>query len=63
MGGGWDLGAMFDGVTAAIPGGKRRDQVEQNCAASNLPKIDATTMEGVRNLYETELKSFVHQGW
>ena len=30
---------MFDAVTCAIPGGKRAEQVADNCAASDLPAL------------------------
>lgn len=54
---------MFDGVTCAIPGGKRPDQVEQNCAASDLPPIPVETMRAVRDLYERRVRGFVHDRW
>lgn len=54
---------MFEGVTCAIPGGKRPDQVEQNCAASDLPPLSGKTMEALESLYETTIKSHVHDRW
>ncbi|MGV3617122.1 MAG: aldo/keto reductase [Fimbriimonas sp.] len=54
---------MFDGVTCAIPGGKRPDQVEANCAASDLPPISAATMQALANLYESRIRSHVHDRW
>ena len=54
---------MFQGVSCAIPGGKRPEQVEQNCAASDLPPIPAETMAAAGELYERRIKSFVHDRW
>jgi aryl-alcohol dehydrogenase-like predicted oxidoreductase len=54
---------MFEGVTCAIPGGKRADQVEQNCAASNLAPLSETTMAALRGIYADRIKPFVHDRW
>ena len=39
---------MFDAVTCAIPGGKRPEQVADNCAASDLPPLSDGGDEGHR---------------
>lgn len=54
---------MNDGVTAVIPGGKRPDQVAQNCHASDLPVIDTATMAAVRAVYEANIQALVHHLW
>ena len=54
---------MFDAVTCAIPGGKRPEQVRENCAASNLPPLPEETMRAVRRIYEERIKNAVHQRW
>lgn len=54
---------MNPGVTAVIPGGKRPDQVEQNCHASDLPAIDLDTMRAVGNIYDWRIKPLVHHLW
>lgn len=54
---------MNDGVTCAIPGGKRPDQVEANCAASDLPPISEGTMQALAGLYETRIRPYVHDRW
>jgi len=54
---------MFDGVTCAIPGGKRPDQVEQNCAASDLPHLTVETMAAVRDIYNRRIRGQVHDRW
>ncbi len=54
---------MHDGVTCAIPGGKRAEQVEQNCSASDLPPIANETMGAVRDLYDRKIRGYVHDRW
>lgn len=54
---------MFQGVTCAIPGGKRPDQVEQNCAASDLPHLSVETMAAVRDIYNRLIRAHVHDRW
>jgi aryl-alcohol dehydrogenase-like predicted oxidoreductase len=54
---------MFDAVTAAIPGGKRPEQVSENCAASDLPALPAETMEAVRRIYDQKFRPAVHYRW
>jgi len=54
---------MFDAVTCAIPGGKRPEQVAQNCAASDLPALPADTMEAVRKIYNARIRGLVHARW
>ena len=54
---------MFDAVTCAIPGGKRPEQVEDNCAASDLPPLTTEAMGSVRKIYDENIKSLVHGRW
>jgi len=54
---------MFDGVTCAIPGGKRVEQVEQNCGASDLPPLSEATMRSIGDLYASDIHSHVHDRW
>ncbi len=54
---------MSPGVTAAIPGGKRPDQVAQNCASGDHPPLDDRTMASIREIYDADIKSLVHQSW
>lgn len=54
---------MDSGVTCAIPGGKRPDQVEQNCSAADLPELGADTMAAVRELYDARIAPHVHHRW
>ncbi len=54
---------MFDAVTCAIPGGKRADQVEENCRASDIPEVSAEVMAAVKRIYDQHIRPQVHQRW
>jgi aryl-alcohol dehydrogenase-like predicted oxidoreductase len=54
---------MFPAVTCAIPGGKRPAQVEDNCAASDLPPLSDAAMQAVREIYERSIRAGVHDRW
>ena len=54
---------MFDAVTCAIPGGKRPQQVEENCAAADLPPLSEDTMAAVRRIYDQHARPQVHHRW
>jgi aryl-alcohol dehydrogenase-like predicted oxidoreductase len=54
---------MFDAVTCAIPGGKRPSQVQNNCAAAELPALTPQAMDAVRRIYDTKIRAAVHQRW
>ena len=54
---------MFDAVTCAIPGGKRPDQVQQNCHASDIPELPPDTMKAIQNIYDTRIRGLVHDRW
>ena len=54
---------MFDAVTCAIPGGKRPDQVADNCHASDLPPLTPEQMVGVRRIYDAKIRLLVHHRW
>src|SRR6185369_15069883 len=51
---------MFDAVTCAIPGGKRPEQVAENCAASDLPDLSPDTMKAVQTIYQNRIRGLVH---
>jgi aryl-alcohol dehydrogenase-like predicted oxidoreductase len=57
----WTL--MFDAVTCAIPGARRREQVVENAAAAELPPLPSETMTAIRRLYAERVRSLVHQYW
>ena len=54
---------MFDAVTCAIPGAKRPSQVEQNCAAGDIPALSDKIMGSVRKIYNQNIKQLVHHYW
>jgi aryl-alcohol dehydrogenase-like predicted oxidoreductase len=54
---------MFDAVTCAIPGGKRPAQVEENCAAADLPTLSLQTMDAIRRIYDERIRAQVHYRW
>ena len=54
---------MFDAVSCAIPGGKRPDQVHENCRASDLPPLGPEAMATVQRIYNEGIRSHVHHRW
>ena len=54
---------MFDAVTCAIPGGKRAEQVAENCRASDLPPLTDEVMTGVRRIYDEKIRPLVQDRW
>jgi aryl-alcohol dehydrogenase-like predicted oxidoreductase len=54
---------MFDAVSCAIPGGKRPEQVRENCATSDLPPLSDDTMRAVRRIYDEKIRPLVHHRW
>ena len=54
---------MHDAVSCAIPGAKRPEQVADNCAASDLPRLSGKLMRQVQDLYDKYVREDVHQRW
>ncbi len=54
---------MFDAVGCAIPGGKRAEQVADNCGASNLPPLSSDAMTAVRRIYDERIRPLVQGRW
>lgn len=54
---------QFPTVTCAIPGGKRPEQVLENCAASDMPPLTPDNMKRIRALYDEDIRPLVHQYW
>lgn len=50
-------------VTCTIPGAKRADQVEDNCAAADAPPIPEATLSAIQALYDEHIRPQVHQRW
>jgi aryl-alcohol dehydrogenase-like predicted oxidoreductase len=54
---------MFDAVTCAIPGGKRSDQVADNCQASAIPALTPEAMTAIQRIYNEKIRPLVHHRW
>lgn len=54
---------MFEAVTCAIPGGKRPEQVIENCRASDWPPLPNDTMAAVQRIYNEAIRPLVHDRW
>jgi aryl-alcohol dehydrogenase-like predicted oxidoreductase len=54
---------MFDAVTCAIPGGKRPDQVADNCYASDLSPLTPEQIAGTLQIYNRYIRELVHNRW
>ncbi len=54
---------MFDAVSCAIPGGKRPEQVTENCRASDLPPLRPEAMAEVERIYRQKIGPLVHHRW
>lgn len=54
---------MFDAVTCAIPGGKRREQVAENCGASALVALTEGVMTRANKIYDEKIRGLVHERW
>jgi aryl-alcohol dehydrogenase-like predicted oxidoreductase len=54
---------MNEGITCAIPGAKRPEQADDNCAAADLPPISEEAMNAVRKIYYARIGPQVHQRW
>jgi aryl-alcohol dehydrogenase-like predicted oxidoreductase len=50
-------------VTCAIPGGKRPEQVDENCTAADLAPLSEATMSAVRRIYDQYARPQVHHRW
>ena len=50
-------------VSCVIPGAKRPSQVEDNCAAADLPELTADTLKAVQSLYTDRIRPLVHDLW
>lgn len=54
---------MFDAVSCAIPGGKRPEQVSENCHSSDLPPLTDKAMAEVERIYREKIFPQVHDRW
>jgi aryl-alcohol dehydrogenase-like predicted oxidoreductase len=54
---------MFDAVTVAIPGARNPQQARSNAEAVELAPLSADTMDKIREIYQQDIKPYVHQRW
>ncbi len=54
---------MFPDVTTAIAGAKNPQQAADNVGAASLPPLSDETMQRVREVYDTYIRSQVQQRW
>jgi aryl-alcohol dehydrogenase-like predicted oxidoreductase len=54
---------MHEGVTCAIPGAKRADQVDGNVAAADLPPLSEQQLSAARVVYDRFVRRYVHHRW
>lgn len=54
---------MLPGVTCSIPGGRRPSQIEENCAAADLPALSAAQMSAVEAIYNRLIRQQVQARW
>ena len=52
-----------EAVSCVIPGARNERQVVQNVAASALPPLTGEQMAALVKLYDTKIRSLVHQRW
>ncbi|MBI2331058.1 MAG: aldo/keto reductase, partial [Chloroflexi bacterium] len=54
---------MHDAVTCTIPGAKNPTQAEDNVKAADLPSLSHEAMEKIRAVYNSRIRSLVHNYW
>jgi aryl-alcohol dehydrogenase-like predicted oxidoreductase len=54
---------MNPAVTCAIPGAKNPQQAEENTKAADLSSLSDSTTKTIKELYNQNIRSFVHQYW
>jgi aryl-alcohol dehydrogenase-like predicted oxidoreductase len=50
-------------VSVAIPGAKNVTQVEANVAASEMTRLNASSMQKIREVYDRTIREQVHERW
>ena len=54
---------MFDAVTVVIPGARNPAQARSNAEAAELAPLSAELMGKIRDIYDQDIKPYVHQRW
>jgi aryl-alcohol dehydrogenase-like predicted oxidoreductase len=51
------------GVSTVIPGARNAEQARSNAAAADLTSLDAATLGGLEDVYDTHVRAYVHDRW
>jgi aryl-alcohol dehydrogenase-like predicted oxidoreductase len=54
---------VFDAVTVAIPGARNPAQAQSNAEAAALPELPKDIMEKIVQIYDEDIRKYVHQKW
>jgi aryl-alcohol dehydrogenase-like predicted oxidoreductase len=54
---------MNPAVTCAIPGAKNPSQVEENIKSADMPHLSDDVIKEIRDIYNEQVKPFVHHYW
>lgn len=54
---------MFDAVTVVIPGARNPQQALANIAAADMPPLSGDIMGAIAQIYEEDIKPYVHARW
>jgi aryl-alcohol dehydrogenase-like predicted oxidoreductase len=54
---------MFDAVTVVIPGARNPAQAISNAEAAGLAPLSSELMDKIRDIYDQDIKPYVHQRW
>jgi aryl-alcohol dehydrogenase-like predicted oxidoreductase len=54
---------MFDAITVVIPGARNPEQARSNAEAAELPPLSDELMGEIRNIYDQDIRPYVHQRW
>lgn len=54
---------MFDAVTVVIPGARNPAQAISNAEAAHLAPLSDQLMGNIRDIYDQDIKPYVHQRW
>jgi aryl-alcohol dehydrogenase-like predicted oxidoreductase len=54
---------MFDAITVVIPGARNPEQARSNAEAAELPPLSDELMGEIRNIYDHDIRPYVHQRW
>jgi aryl-alcohol dehydrogenase-like predicted oxidoreductase len=51
------------GISVVIPGARNVEQARANAAVADLPPLDKTTIDAIRDVYESRIRGLVHSRW